>query len=439
MKKALTIGGFDPWGGAGITADLKTFSELGVYGLSVITSIVPQNTTKIFSVIPVSESDVRSQFRPVKGSAKFCKVSLIPSPELVKTVANLVEGMKIVLDPIVRAGTGRKLVSEGVLDELKSKLFPNTYVITPNIHEAETITGMKIRSEADQKRACKVIHRLGPKYVVIKGGHLNGKDVLYDGKEYVIFKPTIRFTGRIHGTGCRYASCLCAELAKGRDVTEACMRAKDFAEMSIRNAVSFGKGKDANEARSIERKKVLDRLSKAAAILERSSVFWKLIPEVQTNIGECIPCPDDHGDVGAIPGRLVRSGKNVKASSIPAFGASKHISSLILSAYSHERVIKACMNIRYDPEIVNVCKGLGLRCVEFSRRDEPVKVKKKEGSSLVWGLEQAIRKNRGKVPDVVFDKGEVGKEAMVRIFGKNALDVAKIALKVAEEYEKTRR
>jgi hydroxymethylpyrimidine/phosphomethylpyrimidine kinase len=249
MKYALTIAGFDNSGGAGITADLRTFSAYGLCGLSVISSIVPQSPNEVRSVIPLPVKDIQEQFLSIKDfPAPVCKVGLLPSPEIVECVSDLIKGRKAVVDPIIWAGTGATLVSKDTLKALVSSLLPRAFVATPNVPEAELISGIKINDLESQKKASEIIHAIGPKHVVIKGGHLSGTDVLYDGKKFEFFSSEYLKTDRVHGTGCTYSSSICAQLALGVNVKTACANAKEFSLMSIQHALSVKGGRVANQA-----------------------------------------------------------------------------------------------------------------------------------------------------------------------------------------------
>lgn len=439
MKKALTIAGSDSSGGAGLQADLKTFQSRGVHGSSVVTCVTSQNMQRILDIFPLSPKAVSSQLKAVFRDISFdaCKTGMLYTPEAVEAVSSFLKKKKLplVVDPVVLSGTGQKLITEEGIDAITSDLIPIATIVTPNKLEAERLGRMRIRTVRDQRKACRKILKLGAGSVVVKGGHLDGTDVFYDGNSFREYRGDKLRTGTVHGSGCMYSACIAAELAKGTGVKEALTLAKDLATHSIRNAVKVGRGNRVAQAVD-SRPAALGQVDEAVGLIESCPSFWRLIPEVQTNIGQCTVAPGGPEDIAAVPGRLVRSGREVKKFSRARFGTSRHIASLILSAYHHDFRIKSCMNIRHDKELLSVCRGMRLKCVGFSRKDEPAGVKRKEGRSLEWGLEQAVRKNKGEVPDIVFDEGEKGKEAMIRIFGRNAREVAQKAVRIAEKYEK---
>lgn len=249
LKTALTIAGSDCSGGAGIQADLKTFSANGVFGMSVIVSVVAENTTRVISVEDISPQVIKEQIQAVFEDMPVdaVKVGMLSSIECMHAVA---EGLKtyqpiyIVIDPVMIAKGGHALMQPDALEMLKQEIIPLAYLLTPNIPEAETIVGYEIKTETDIKKAAIAINALGAKNVLIKGGHLDGDavDYLYDGNEFFTYTTQRIQTKNTHGTGCTLSSAIAANLAKDYPLNEAVQRAKKYVTMAIEHALPLGHG-----------------------------------------------------------------------------------------------------------------------------------------------------------------------------------------------------
>lgn len=249
MKTALTIAGSDCSGGAGIQADIKTFSAHGVFGMSAIVSIVAENTSRVISVENVSADMIKAQidavFEDIEVNA--VKVGMLSSRECMKAVAEKLREYSpkyTVIDPVMVAKGGHALMEPEALETLKAEIIPLAYVLTPNIPEAEAITGIEIEKLDDAKKAAKLIYSLGAENVMIKGGHLTGDavDVLYDGSEFHTFICERIDTQNTHGTGCTFSSAIAANLANGLTLVEAVQNAKEYITSAIRHSLAIGKG-----------------------------------------------------------------------------------------------------------------------------------------------------------------------------------------------------
>lgn len=232
----LTIAGSDPSGGAGIQADLRTFRDMGVRGLAVVTALTAQNERQFFSLNAVSPKILRQQLQAVSGiKIDAVKIGMVGTKENVVAVARFlkqIKGAKVVLDPVFRASTGAILLEPDGIPALKKLLIPLATVVTPNLDEAEILTGMKVRSPEEMKEATQALHQSGRgvKAVLIKGGHLKGDpvDLLYDGRNTHLFTGK-RWPGPSpHGTGCVLSSAITACLAKGLGLRASVGKAKRF-------------------------------------------------------------------------------------------------------------------------------------------------------------------------------------------------------------------
>lgn len=249
LKTALTIAGSDCSGGAGIQADLKTFSANGVFGMSVITSVVAENTSRVISIENVSPKTIENQidavFEDIEVNA--VKVGMLSDSICMKAVAGKLLQYKpqfTVIDPVMIAKGGHSLMQEDALSALIEDIIPLSYLLTPNIPEAQIITGMEIRNLDDMKKTAEKIISMGAKNVLIKGGHLDGDalDVLFDGKEYHTFSSERINTKNTHGTGCTFSSAVAANLAKECPLVLAVAKAKAYITTAIENSLDLGKG-----------------------------------------------------------------------------------------------------------------------------------------------------------------------------------------------------
>lgn len=253
MKKVLTIAGSDSGGGAGVQADLKTFSARGVFGMSAITALTAQNTTGVDGVYDIPAEFVELQIKSVMDDigADAWKTGMLSNSAIIKVVANLAKTYHlkiIVVDPVMVAKSGDLLLKEEAKRALIDELIPVASLLTPNIHETSVITDIEINSYDTVKEAAKKIHKMGAKNVLIKGGHIefatDAIDILYDGKTFTEFSANRIETNNTHGTGCTYASAIAAELAKGQEIRDAIQIAKAYltAAIDMADNLNIGKG-----------------------------------------------------------------------------------------------------------------------------------------------------------------------------------------------------
>ena len=250
VPRALTIAGSDSGGGAGIQADLKTFTAFRVFGLSVITGLTAQNTRGVQGVELPSTDFIRTQLRSVLEDigADAAKTGMLATGEIIRTVAAAAREFRLrnlVVDPVMIAASGDALMDHEAAPVMQEHLFPLATVVTPNLDEATFLCHRKIRTIEDMEEAARSIHAMGPKYVLVKGGHLPGErivDLLYDGREFVR-RESRRVQGEFHGTGCTLSSAIAAGLAKGLPVREAVARAQGYVELGLKTAPAVGGGR----------------------------------------------------------------------------------------------------------------------------------------------------------------------------------------------------
>ncbi len=249
MKKVLSIAGSDCSGGAGIQADLKTFSALGVFGMSVIVSVVAENTRRVIDMQDISPEMIGNQIEAVFEDIEVdaLKIGMLSSTECMEAVAGKVRRHKpshVVIDPVMYAKNGCPLMEMTAIDTLINQIIPLADVLTPNIPEAGKIAGISIQTVEEMEAAARKIHNLGCGAVVVKGGHAAGDalDILFDGKTFYRFETARINTRNTHGTGCTFSSAIAALLARGMELPDAVREAKAYVTMAIAHSLPIGKG-----------------------------------------------------------------------------------------------------------------------------------------------------------------------------------------------------
>jgi hydroxymethylpyrimidine/phosphomethylpyrimidine kinase len=250
MKTALTIAGSDSGGGAGIQADLKTFTAHGVFGTSAITAITAQNTLGVTAWQAVPADLVTAQIEAVVGDIGVdgVKTGMLASAAIVEAVAAAIESLdlpRVVVDPVMIAKGGGRLLEDDAVGAMRAELIPRAYIVTPNAAEAAVLAGIPVRTLKEAREAAKRIAALGPASVVVKGGHLDTADaidVFYDGRDFVDLWAKRIETLHTHGTGCTFSAAITANLALGLSLADALARAKTYLTEAIRCAPGLGRG-----------------------------------------------------------------------------------------------------------------------------------------------------------------------------------------------------
>ncbi|WP_297518141.1 bifunctional hydroxymethylpyrimidine kinase/phosphomethylpyrimidine kinase [Thermococcus sp.] len=418
----LIIAGLDTGGGAGLKADIETVSTLGEHPLPVITSVTYQNPSEVRGYHTLPPEVVGEELRAVKESfeIKAVKIGMVGGGEVAEAVDGETKGLLRVLDPVLASSTGAKLADS--IESVKA-LIPGS-IATPNVPEAEALSGLKIRSVNDMKEVAETIAEgLGAKAVVVKGGHLSYTDVLYWNGEFCEFSGK-RVGGFTHGTGCAFSSALTTFLAKDFELPEAVEKAKRFVEGAIR--FSKAETKAVNPLWELERDahRWRARGELEGAVKEFVKLGERLsrhVPEVGTNFALVTP----FNEVFAVKGRIVRYGETVKPVGPVEPGASDHLRRALLRTREFYPEVRAVLNLKYSEELVEKAKKLGLIVSFYDRREEPEEVKQAERGTMEWGIESAVKRVRER-PDLVYHLGDWGKEPMVLVFGGSAAEVLEI-------------
>ncbi len=449
IQTALTIAGSDPSGGAGIQADLKTFAAHGVHGLSVIASITAQNTRGVVGTHDLTPEVVADQLAAVFADKKpdAVKTGMLGNEAVVEAVAGKLKASRVkalVVDPVILSSNGKTLLSPAGVEMLCRRLLPLAELVTPNLKEAEALSGVSIRKPADRLKAARVILKMGVKRVLIKGGHLKGdpEDFYTDGKMSLTLKSPRLTDEDPHGTGCVLSAAIAAGLACGKKTEDAVHVAKAFIGVAIAGGVRSGGGAlNVNPLaplyRNGERLDLMRRMAEAVAVLKRERI-GSLIPEVQSNLGMGLQGAHTEADVIGIPGRIVKLGEDIHTLAAPEFGGSRHVAHIVLTLMRHDPAKRAVMNIKYTDALLKICRKLKFKLASFDRADEPKRVREVEGSSLEWGTDHAVREY-GSVPDIIYDLGGFGKEEMIRVIAEDLESLVEKILKIHRLHQKSQR
>jgi hydroxymethylpyrimidine kinase/phosphomethylpyrimidine kinase len=431
---ALSIAGSDSGGGAGIQADIQTMSALGVYPCTVITAITAQNTSRVNHIAPVDPDSIRKQIESVVSDIPVhaIKIGMVYNKEIISVVSRYLKKYEIpiVLDPVLAAGTGAKLLLEKFLEEFKSKLIPLADLVTPNINEAQKLTGIKIRNESDVTEAAFKIKELGAKNVIVKGGHFNGTnhvvDILIDKNSNATRISNARIhISETHGSGCNFSAAMTAFIAKKFSISRSCIMANKYVHESLSNIIDLGKGLPVNAPLfsmydNACRYRTTTDLTAAVSQLTTIHRFREFIPETQSNMVYALPYARNANEVAGIDGRIVKLIDGFRPSGMVRFGSSRHVASAVLSYMRFNPLIRSAINIRFDEALLECCKSL-YPTTEYCRDEEPEKLKAVEGKTIAWGVQKALLENPKS--QIIFHKGDIKKEPMILVFGQHPFEM----------------
>ena len=421
----LTIGGSDPSSGAGIQGDVRTFSSLGAYPLTIITSITSQNTSNFQFTETVSEKMIKYQISSLMSDFKIdgIKIGMVYDSARIKAIHKQLHKTKIpiVLDPVIKSTTGGVLLKKSALKDFREFLIPLSYIITPNKYEAELLSKTKITSQETLITAAKKIQSLGATNVIITGVEQKGKIldfVLEDNKHYQI--PDEKISMESHGGGCTYSSAMLFSISNGNSLLDSVKFSKKFTIESIKNSKKIGKGIPITNNTSQD--KIKQELTEAIKTFQTLPKVYKKIPECQTNFVFSKAKPTTPSDVLGVSGRIVKDGKKITCVGELSYGASKHVATALIEVNKKHPRIRSAINLRYQKETLSQFKKAGFNVLEYDRTKEPNKVKK-SGSSVKWGINQALKSHS--IPDVIYHTGDFGKEPMILVFAESPKQVIK--------------
>lgn len=416
----LAIGGSDPSSGAGIQSDIKASQVLGANCFSVITTITAQNSKKFSLAEPIPVRSVEAQLESILSDFKVnvIVIGMVYDHSTIKKIHDKLEGKKIpiILDPVIKSTTGGVLLKKDAITSLKRFLIPISHVITPNVAEAEAISGVKIRKYDDLIRAAESISKIGAKSTIITGHSFYKNkisDFIYHGNMHQSISGR-KIPGQTHGSGCNFATALAYSIAQKSNVFDAARFAKQFTYQTITSARKLGSGVKITNSKPDP---IRIELSLAINQFQEIKGISRLIPECQTNFVFARPKAKSIKDILGVAGRIVRTGSTITIAGSLEYGGSKHVATAVLTMQKKFPQIRSALNLRYDQNMVK--KFAKHHTVSsYDRIKEPKSSKAKENSSISWGVNFAI-KNSLTPPDVIYHKGDWGKEAMIIVFGNN--------------------
>jgi hydroxymethylpyrimidine/phosphomethylpyrimidine kinase len=420
----LAIGGSDPSSGAGVQSDIKASQALGANCFSVITAITAQNSKKFSLAEPVPAKSIGAQLDSVLSNfgVDVIVIGMVYDHVTIKKIHDKLKNKKIpiILDPVIKSTTGGMLLKNDAVVSLKRFLIPISHTITPNVAEAEALSGIKIRKYDDLARAAKVISNMGAKHIIITG-HAFYKnkisDFIYrDGNHQSISGKKI--PGQTHGSGCNFATALAYSIAQKSDILDAARFAKQFTYQTITSAKRLGKGVKITNSKSDSMRV---ELSSAINQFQEIRGISSVIPECQTNFVFAKPNASTTKDILGVAGRIVRTANTVTVAGSLEYGGSKHVATAVLTMQKKFPQIRSALNLRYDQVLVKKF-AKHYKISSYDRIREPKSSKSKENSSISWGINFAM-KNSSAPPDVIYHKGDWGKEAMIIVFGNNPRQV----------------
>lgn len=423
----LSIGGSDPSSGAGIQSDLKTFDSLNAYGLTVVTAITSQNTSSFGLVYPASKKITADQIDSIFSdfSIDGIKIGMVYNSELIKTIHNKIKKFSgpIIVDPVIKSTTGGMLIQKSAISSFRKYMVPLASVITPNKFEAEIISKTKIDSLESLTKAAKLILKMGAKAVVITGLEFE-KGVIMDFLLTKDIQEKIKdrkLKRKNHGSGCTFSAAMLFGLVESKSLFESAKFAHKFTFDSIKGAKNIGKGIPITK---IKKDKLFLELSQSIDQFIRIKNIYDRIPECQTNFVFSKKNPKTEKDVMGISGRIVKSGNCAIQAGSLQYGASKHVANAVLTMNKKFPKIRSAVNLKLETKTIDILKKNGFRIKNYDRAKESNSSKKTEGSSIIWGVREALKGTKFP-PDAIYHNGDFGKEPMILIFGNSPKNVVK--------------
>ncbi len=425
----LTIAGSDSGGGAGIQADLKTIEAGGAFATSAITSVTAQNTTGVESthVLPLAEIEAQCAAVFSDFDVAAVKTGMLATSDVVDLVTDRVAAMEApaVVDPVMVAASGDRLL-EPDAEAAYEHLAAEATLVTPNADEAEVLTGVDVTDTERAREAGEQIVEMGADAALVKGGHVPGEevvDVLVTGETVETISHPRVDTDATHGSGCALSSAVATRLAHGDDLPAAVESGVGLLGRSVRYGLDVGEGPGAvhhmvDLRDRAERQSAVERVAEVVRQFVARDVS-PLVPEVGMNVVGATPYAEVPSDCAAVEGRIARTLDGVAATRSVRVGASSHVARFLLAAREYDPALRFAVNCRFDEEVESALDALDGPVAGYDRADEPADVKAEEGHTMGWGARQAFESVEG-TPVAVFDRGEVGKEPMVKLLARDS-------------------
>lgn len=434
LSSILTIAGSDSGGGAGIQADLKTITMLGGYGSSVITALTAQNTKTVTGIHAPSAKFVAQQLNTVLDDIEICaaKTGMLFSEPIIKAIAPILSVKKfpLVVDPVCVATSGAKLLKDDAVDAMVRKIFPYADLLTPNIPEVELFTGVKINDREDVFKAARILLDMGPKAVLIKGGHaeswaITDWFVRKDGAPVPFIQQRVP-TDCTHGTGCTLSAAIATGLGQGMEMGAAIKRAQEYLNLALRGGYKLGEGGGPPNhlvpwLKANKRDKILSDLDTFGRWLVAEEGVASLLPKGRSNVAVALPLVDNIDEMAGFTGGFAGTRRgDVLVSGYPEFGASERTASTLLGVIRLNSSVECAMTIGFSKYTKQALEAIGVEAIWINRDRKPDYIREEGGHFAEWGVFEELKEQvQPEKVRAVGDPGGVGVEPVVRLLAAN--------------------
>ena len=430
---ALTIASSDSGGGAGIQADLKTMEACGAFGTSVIVATTAQNTRGVESVHVLPEGEIDAQYAAIAADFDLggVKTGMLATAAVIDSVTRHARDLDcpLVVDPVMVAASGDRLL-EPAGEDAYGDLIEEATLVTPNADECAVLTGIDPEDEASAREAGEALIGMGADAALIKGGHVPGEtatDVLVTDDGTEAFEHARVATDATHGSGCTLASAITARLAAGDALDTAVEDGLALVERAIRYPLDVGEGPGSvHHLAALRERAAREPTAEAVAgvveaLVERD--VSPLVPEVGMNVVGATPHAETPSETAAVEGRITRTLSGVNPNRGVRFGTSSHVARFLLAAREFDPDLRFAVNCRFGTDVERALDDLDWSVAEYDRDEEPEPVKEADEGTMGWGARRAFAE-RESTPVAVIDRGEVGKEAIVKLVASDAETLA---------------
>jgi hydroxymethylpyrimidine/phosphomethylpyrimidine kinase len=444
----LTIAGSDSGGGAGIQADLKTITMLGGYGASVITALTAQNTAAVTGIHAPSAKFVALQLKTVLDDIQVdaAKTGMLFSASIIEALAVLLKKktFPLVVDPVCVSTSGARLLQEDAVEAMVSSMFPLADLLTPNLPETELFTGIKIESRDDIFLAGKMLLKMGPKAVLIKGGHADSLAVtdwfIQPGADPIPFMQRRVDTDCTHGTGCTLSSAIATGLARGLDMEAAILRGQEYLNLALHAGYRIGAGGGPPNhlvpwIRERARARVLAAVDALGRRLTAMPGAGALLPHGRANVVAALPFADSPGDVAGLSGGMLGTARGtVDVVGYPEFGASARAASLLLSTRRMRPELDCAMTLGGGCAVRGALKAIGLELAWMDWEGRPEYAAGRDGRFEEWaGLEALKAHSAPETVRALGDPGGMGREPIIYVLAQGVDELTDLLNKIADE------
>ncbi|MGE4292963.1 MAG: bifunctional hydroxymethylpyrimidine kinase/phosphomethylpyrimidine kinase [Desulfovibrio sp.] len=445
----LTIAGSDSGGGAGIQADLKAITVLGGYGLSVITALTAQNTRGVDAIHAPPAAFVAQQLKSVLTDIDVAaaKTGMLFSAAIMKAVAPFLRqaAFPVVVDPVCVSQSGHKLLQDDAVEAMHKLIFPHATLLTPNIPEAELFTGLTIRTPEDIAEATARLLEMGPKAVLLKGGH--GMDSVAStdwyarpGQKPLPFMQRRVNTRNNHGTGCTLSASIAAFLGQGLELSQAVREAQRYLNLCLRDEIHVGQGSGppnhlAPLLKERERWPVLRNLAAVADELATMPGLGRLVARSGMNVALAMPHAAGFDDVASLDAPLCRAADGrVVLAGRPAYGVERDEAAALLSARKVREDLHCCLSLRPGEDILGALESLDVSVARFDRAEAPAGPTRNSDAALEWGAYHALSQHKAALSvGALADKGASGVEGRICLWAAQPGELVRLVARVLKK------